>query len=68
VVSFVTDEARDALLGVKTAEAGTTAAAVPSASSFDLLENEEQFIRPASPTTFLFSIRNQIFVTCISPS
>jgi hypothetical protein len=43
-------------------------AAVPSASSFILLENEEQFIHPASPTTFLFLIRNQIFVTCISPS
>jgi hypothetical protein len=43
-------------------------AAVPSASSFVLLENEEQFIHPASPTTFLFLIRNQIFVTCISLS
>jgi hypothetical protein len=43
-------------------------AAVPSASSFVLLENEEQFIRLASLTTFLFLIRNQIFVTCISPS
>jgi hypothetical protein len=51
VVSFATDEAWDALLGVKTTEAGTTAAAVPSASSF---------IRLASPTTFLFLIRNQI--------
>jgi hypothetical protein len=35
-------------------------AAVPSASSFILLDNEEQFIRPASPTVFLFLIRNQI--------
>jgi hypothetical protein len=43
-------------------------AAVPSASSFVLLENEEEFIRPASLTTFLFLIRNQSFVTCISPS
>jgi hypothetical protein len=50
-------------LGVKTAEADTAGAArvaVPSASSFVLLENEEQFIRPASPTVFLFLIRNQI--------
>jgi hypothetical protein len=43
-------------------------AAVPSASSFVLLENEEQFIRPESPTVFLFLIRYQIFVACISPS
>jgi hypothetical protein len=43
-------------------------AAVPSASSFVLLENEEQFIHLASPMAFLFLIRNQIFVTCISPS
>jgi hypothetical protein len=42
-------------------------AAVPSASSFVLLENEEQFIRPA-PMTFLFLIYSQIFVTCISSS
>jgi hypothetical protein len=34
-------------------------AAVPSASSFVLLENEEQFIRPASLTAFLFLIRNK---------
>jgi hypothetical protein len=68
VVSFATDKAWDALVGVKTAEAGTAGAAVPSASSFVLLENEEQFIRPASPTTFLFLIRSQIFVTCISLS
>jgi hypothetical protein len=67
VVSFAADEAWDALLGVKTVEAGT-AAVVPSASPFVLLENEEQFIRPASPTTFLFLICNQIFVTCISLS
>jgi hypothetical protein len=40
-------------------------AAVPSASSFILLENEEQFIRPVSPTTFPFLICNQIFVTCM---
>jgi hypothetical protein len=40
-------------------------AAVPSASSFVILENEEQFIRPASPTTFLFLIRSQNFVTRI---
>jgi hypothetical protein len=32
-------------------------AAVPSASSFALLENEEQFIHLASPTEFLFLIR-----------
>jgi hypothetical protein len=44
VVSFAADEAWDALLGVKTAEAGTVGAVVPSASSFVLLENEEQFI------------------------
>jgi hypothetical protein len=67
VVSFAADEAWDAILGVKTTEAGTVAA-VPSASSFVLLENEEQFIRPASPTTFLFLIRNQIVITCISLS
>jgi hypothetical protein len=54
VVSFAADEARDALLGVKTAEAGRAGAAVPSASSFVLLGNEEQLIRPVSPTTFLF--------------
>jgi hypothetical protein len=61
VVSFAADEAWDALLVVKTAEAGTAGAAVaPSASSFVLLENEEQFIRPTSPTTFLFLICNQI--------
>jgi hypothetical protein len=29
-------------------------AAVPSASSFVLLDNEEQFIRPVSPMVFLF--------------
>jgi hypothetical protein len=44
VVSFAADEAWDALLGVKTAEAGTVGAVVPSASFFVLLENEEQFI------------------------
>jgi hypothetical protein len=60
VVSFAADEAWDALLGVKTTEAGTAGTAVPSASSFVLLENEEQFIRPASPTTFLFFIHNLI--------
>jgi hypothetical protein len=63
MVSFVADEAWDALLGVRTAEAGTAGAvrvAVPSASFFVLLENEEQFIRPASLTAFLFLIRNQI--------
>jgi hypothetical protein len=52
VVSFAADEAWDALLGVKTAKAGTAgaaAAAVPSASSFVILENEEQFICLASP-------------------
>jgi hypothetical protein len=32
------------------------------------LENEEQFIGPASPTAFFLLIHNQIFVTCISPS
>jgi hypothetical protein len=69
VVSFAADEAWDAILGVKTAEAGTTVAtAVPSASSFVPLEKEEQFICPASLKTFLFLIRNQIFVTCISTS
>jgi hypothetical protein len=51
-------------LGVKTTEAGTVGATVgavvPYASSFVLLENEEQFICPVSPTTFLFLIRNQI--------
>jgi hypothetical protein len=60
VVSFDADKASDALLGVKTAEAGTVGAAMPSTSSFVLLENEEQFIRPASLTAFLFLIRNQI--------
>jgi hypothetical protein len=70
VASFAADEAWDALLGVKTAEAGTTGAAAGDASlcsSFVLLENEEQFVRPASPTTFLFLIYSN-FVTCISPS
>jgi hypothetical protein len=57
----VDDELRDALLGVKTTKEGMAgAAAVPSASSFVLLENEEQFICPASPTAFLFLIRNRI--------
>jgi hypothetical protein len=56
VVSFAADKARDALLGVKAGEAGTTA----SASSSVLLENGEQFIRPALPIAFLFLIRNQI--------
>jgi hypothetical protein len=63
VVSFATNEAWDALLGVKTTEAtwwGRRRAVMPSASSFVLLENEEQFIRPASLTSFLFLIRNQI--------
>jgi hypothetical protein len=68
VVSFAADEAWDVLLGVKIAEAGTVAVAVPSASSFVLLDNEEQIICPASPTTFPFSIHNQNFVTCISLS
>jgi hypothetical protein len=35
-------------------------AAVPFASSFVLLENEEQFIHPTSPMTFLFLISKQI--------
>jgi hypothetical protein len=43
-------------------------AAVPYASTFVLLENEEQFIRSTSPTIFLFLIRNKIFVACISLS
>jgi hypothetical protein len=63
MVSFAADEAWDALLGVKTAEQaqrGRRRSAVPSASSFVLLENEEQFIHPASLTTFLFLIRNKI--------
>jgi hypothetical protein len=59
VLSFAADEAYDALLGVKTAEAGTVGVVVPSASSFVLLENEEQFICPTWPTTLLFLIRNQ---------
>jgi hypothetical protein len=58
VDSFAAEEAWDALLGVKPAEVGTAGAAVPSASSFVLLEYEEQFIRPTSLTTFLFLIRN----------
>jgi hypothetical protein len=44
----------------KRAQWGRRQAAVPFASSFVLLDNEEQFICPASPTTFLFLIRNQI--------
>jgi hypothetical protein len=63
VVSFATNEAWDAILGVKTTEAtwrGWRRAVMPSASSFVPLENEEQFIRPASPKAFLFLIRNQI--------
>jgi hypothetical protein len=59
VVSFTADEAWDALLVVKTVEAGMAGAVVPSASSFVLLENEKQFIRPASPMAFLFLISNQ---------
>jgi hypothetical protein len=47
-------------LGVQTGEAGTAGVAVPSSSSFVILENEKQFICPASPTAFLFLIRNQI--------
>jgi hypothetical protein len=45
----------------KRAQRGRQQVVVPSSSSFVLLENEQQFIRPASPTTFLFLIRNQIF-------
>jgi hypothetical protein len=63
VVLFAADEAWDALLGVKTAEASTTGrwqAAVPSASSSVPLENEEQFIRPALPMAFPFLTHNQI--------
>jgi hypothetical protein len=45
---------------LKRARRGRLRAAVPYASSFILLENEEQFIRPMSPTTFLFLLRNQI--------
>jgi hypothetical protein len=44
----------------KRAQQGRRRAAVPSASSFVLLDNEEQFIRPASPMAFLFLIRNQM--------
>jgi hypothetical protein len=55
VVSFATDEAWDALLGVKTAEAGTTGATAGGGAlcfllySHLVLENEEQFICPESP-------------------
>jgi hypothetical protein len=42
--------------------------AVPSASCFVPLKNEEQFNRPTSLTAFLILIRNQNFVTCISLS
>jgi hypothetical protein len=38
VISFATDEDWDALLGVKTAEAGMAVVAVPSASSFVLFK------------------------------
>jgi hypothetical protein len=41
-------------LAVKTAKEGTAGAVVPPASSFALLENEEQFIRPTSLMAFLF--------------
>jgi hypothetical protein len=69
VVSFAADEAWDALMWVKTAKEGTTAAGDSAlSSSFVLLDNEEQFIRLVLPTTFLFLIRNKIIVTCISPS
>jgi hypothetical protein len=44
---------------LKRAQRGQWRAAVTSASSFVLLENEEQFIRPASLRAFLFLIRNQ---------
>jgi hypothetical protein len=54
VVSFTADEAWDALLVVKTAEAGTAGAAVPSASSFVLLENENSLFVPRRPWHFSF--------------
>jgi hypothetical protein len=44
----------------KRARRGRQRAAVPFASSFVLLENEEQFIHPTSPMTFLFLISKQI--------
>jgi hypothetical protein len=64
VVSFATDEAWDALLGVKTAEAGTAAAAAGGALCFlfcsiqmtvgvQFYSNEEQF-------TFLLLVCNQM--------
>jgi hypothetical protein len=62
VLSFAAEEAWDALLGVKTAEAGTTTAVAGGGALCFLLTH------PASPTVFLFLICNQIFVTCISPS
>jgi hypothetical protein len=41
-------------------QSGHDGAAVPFTSSCVLLENEEKFIRVASPTAFLFLICNQI--------
>jgi hypothetical protein len=67
VVSFAADEAWDALFGVKTTEAGTAGVALPSASFFVHLENEKQFIRLSSPTTFSLFNPQLNFETCISP-
>jgi hypothetical protein len=72
VVSFATDEAWDALFGVKTAEVGTTVVAADGGALCFLLcfIGECRTVCPShvSPTAFLFLIRNQIFVTCISTS
>jgi hypothetical protein len=48
VVSFVADEAWDALLGVKTAEAGTTAAATGSGALCFLLCSIQVFVGATS--------------------
>jgi hypothetical protein len=65
VVSFAANETWDALLGVKTTEAGTAGAAAGGGALYFLLCSiiEWRTIYPsrvaASPMKFLFLIRNQ---------
>jgi hypothetical protein len=66
MVSFAADEAWDALLGVKTAEAGMVGVATGSGALCILLcsigECRTVYLSrvAASPTTFLLLIRNEI--------